>query len=331
MTFGNFSTKWYRDRDKLYQAQELKQKPKVYPTYGRKTPTHPLPIICKLKRTLPSSTEIMEAIAKLSAAMSYISDTYGLIGGSAAICYSKAYGLPTRLTADINLIVQPDLNIRVSAEEVAKILCSAEFSETFAVKRVSGVDVPQVKVMRGKKEVLIDVVILDHHGWGNRRTDYDLMLPGNERWKMLVNGKIDKKTKEQARGRLNAQADGQAVDQFVEQNVFLLNAPWILRQKILMWNERRGLHKANDKLDIETLCDVLNKTKRTLKIKCETDIRKLREFLEDFDNDSRVLGSVIECPEVFGPWYNLKWVRRIFAGFLFFAVPLAVDYYTSTT
>ncbi|PMD62496.1 uncharacterized protein K444DRAFT_717255 [Hyaloscypha bicolor E] len=327
MAFGNFSTKWYRDPDKFYRDPEPKWGPKVYPTYTPQTPTHTLPIINKLTRTLPSSIEIMEAIAKLAAVMSYITDIYGLAGGSAAICYATAYRFPTRLTTDINLIIQPDLDIRITAEEVARILCCVQFSDDFAVKNISGVDIPQVKVMRGKKEVLVDVEILDYHVWEDRRTDYDLSLSGNERWGLLIEKKVDKKDREESGG----QAGGQVVDQIVAQNVFLMNAVWMLRQKILMWNEREGLQRANDKVDIVTLCDVLDEAKRTLKIRNERDIRKLKEFLKDFDNDPMVLGSVIECPEVFGPWYNLKWVRRTFAGFLFFAIPLAVDYYTATT
>jgi len=322
MAFG-FSPRWYRDPDKFYRDPEPKWGPKVYPTYTPQAPTHTLPIISKLTRALPSSIEIKEAIAKLAAAMSYITDIYGLAGGSAVICYATAYGFPTRLTADINLIIQPDLDARISAEEVAQILCCEEFSDDFAVKNVSGVDIPQVKVMRGKKEVLVDVEILDHHVWEDRRTDYDLSLSGNERWGMLIEKKVDKKGGEERGGR--------AIDQIVAQNVFLMNAVWMLRQKILMWNEREGLQRANDKVDILTLCDVLNGAKRTLKIRSERDIRKLKEFLKDFDDDPMVLGSVIKCPEVFGPWYNLKWVRRTFAGFLFFAIPLAVDYYTPTT
>jgi hypothetical protein len=244
----------------------------------------------KIKTPLPSSREITEAIGKLSAAMSKIDVKYGLIGGSAVLTYADHYGLPKRLTAGIDLIIQPDIETKISAEEVLCRLCSDQFSEHFAVKRLFGVDIPQVQVY-------------DHHNCPERRTDYDLRLKGNELVDLLVDG----------------------------HKVFLLNAPWILRQKILTWSDRKGQKMKKNKIDIETLCDVLSGAMMTLKISGERDIRKLRDFLKDFEHDPRALGAVIDCPETFGPWYDLKWVRRTFACILFLAVPLAVDCFMSTT
>jgi len=123
----------------------------------------------KLKTTLPSPSEIIKAINKLSVALSKIDVKYGLIGGAAVLLYAEHYGLPKRLTADIDIIIQPDLKTKFSAEEVARRLCSEKFSEDFAVKRISGVDIPQVRVKRGEKEVLIDVKVFDHHVWAERR------------------------------------------------------------------------------------------------------------------------------------------------------------------
>jgi hypothetical protein len=256
----------------------------------------------KIKFPLPTPSETTEAIAKLSAAMFQIDVGYGLIGGSAILSYADYCGLPKRLTADIDLIIQPHLEVEISAEEVTRRLCSEEFSEDFAVKRISGVDIPQVRVKRGELEVFVDVKVLDHYVCPERRADYDMRLRENEPHHLLVDGQI----------------------------VFLLNASWMLRQKILTWSDRQGQKRGTDKMDIETLCDVLTAAKMTLKISREEDIKKLKEFLEDFEHDPRVLGTVIDCPEVFGPWYDLKWVRRTFAVLLFFTAPLAVDYLTST-
>ncbi|KAE9371555.1 hypothetical protein N431DRAFT_467730 [Stipitochalara longipes BDJ] len=318
MVFENFFTEWYRNLDRFYDGPDPNAQPrgpKAYPIYPPRVPAYQLSVISKLKRTLPTPTEITEAITKLSTAMTYVSDAYGLIGGSAVLCYAKHFGFPMRSTPDINFIVKPDLDIRIYSEEVAKILCSAEFSDSFAVKRVAGIDIPQVKVMRGKIEVLVDVEIYDRYTWEESRADYDLTWAENERLQLVVGRTRPWETEEET----------------IRRSVLLLNAPWMLRQKILAWNDREGLQRANDKVDIETLCDVMNRANKTLVLRSERDIRKLKAFLNEFDNDPMVLGSVIDCPEVFGPWYNLKWVRRSFAGFLFFAVPLAVDYYTSTT
>jgi hypothetical protein len=259
--------------------------------------------IGKLKTPVPTASESIKAIVKLSAAMSKIDVKYGLIGGAAVLVYADRYGLPKRLTADIDIIIQPNLKTKFSAEEVARRLCTEQFSKDFAVKRILGVDIPQVRVKRGEKEVLIDVKVFDHHAWAERRPDYDLSLSGNERAKFTIH----------------------------RQAVFLLNARWMLRQKILTWYSRKGRKKLTDQRDVETLCDALSGSKKTLKIRGETDIRKVKAFLKDFEHDPGVLGAVIDCPEAFGPWHDLKWVRRTFAGFLFIAVPLALDFLTSTT
>jgi hypothetical protein len=254
----------------------------------------------KLKTILPSPPETIEAISKLSIALSKIDVKYGLIGGAAVLLYAERYGLPKRLTADIDIIIQPDLKTKFSAEEVTRRLCSEQFSEDFAVKRISGLDTPQARVKRGEQEVLIDVKVLDHHVWAERRPDYDLRLSGNKLVELKIFGQV----------------------------VFLLNAPWMLRQKILTWNDRKGRKRWTDDRDIEMLCDVLSEATMTLKIRGERDIRKLKAFLKDFEHDPGVLGAVVDCPEAFGPWYDLKWVRRTFAGFLFIVVPLAYDYLT---
>jgi len=310
----NFSTQWYRDPDRFYDDPPPPRGPRAQRVYTPRVPRHQLSAIGKLKRTLPTPEEITEALSKLSAVMTFVTGAYGIMGGSAVLCYAKHFGFPTRPTPDINFIVVPDLDIRIFSEEVAKILCSAEFSEIFAVKRLVGIDIPQVKVMRGRREILIDVEIYDRYTWDERRADYDLTWAQNERLPLLV----------------GATRPGETQAETTRRTVLLLNAPWMLRQKILSWNDRQGFQRANDKVDIETLCDVMGRANKTLVLRSESDIRKLKGFMSEFDNDPMVLGSVIDCPEVFGPWYNLRWVRRIFVVFLFFAVPLAIDYYTST-
>jgi len=318
MVFENFSTQWYRDPDKFYDDPDPAAQPRgprAYPVYTPLVPNHQLSVVSKLKQTLPTPAEITEAIAKLSAVMTYVTGAYGLMGGSAVLCYAKHFGFLTRPTPDINFIVMPDLDIRIGAEQVARILCAEEFSASFAAKRVAGVDIPQVKVMRGRIEVLVDVEIYDRYTWEERRADYDLRWAQNERLQLVVGGT----------------RPGETDEETIRRTVLLMNAPWMLRQKILTWNDREGLQRANDKLDIETLCDVMNRANKTLVLSNKSDIKKLKAFMKEFDNDPMVLSSVIDCPEVFGPWYNLKWVRRTFAAFLIFAAPLAIDYYTSTT
>jgi len=315
MVVENFSTQWYRDPDRFYDdPPPTPRGPRAYRVYAPRVPMPQLSVVSKLKRTLPTPAEISEALSKLSAAMTYVTGTYGIMGGSAVLCYAKHFGFPTRPTPDINFIVMPNLDIRIFSEEVAKIRCSAEFSDSFAVKRLGGIDIPQVKVMRGRKEILVDVEIYDLYTWEERKVDYDLTWSQNERLQLVVGGT----------------RPGESQEERTRRTVLLLNAQWMLRQKILSWNDRQGLQRANDKVDVETLCDVMNRANKTLVLRSESDIRKLKAFLSEFDNDPMVLGSVIDCPEVFGPWYNLKWVRRTFAGFLFFAVPLAIDYYNST-
>jgi hypothetical protein len=292
----------------------------VYPTFDVQVLRPHLSIVNKLKYPTPSISEFREAIANLSAAMACMWDKYGLIGDSAVASYADYFGLPQRVATTIDLVIRPDLNIRIRAKDITEILCSIDFSDHFAVKRVLGVNIPQVRVMRGDREVLFDVVISDHYTWAEKRQDYDLNLPNNER--------ICLSLAQEPYGEI----DGQPNDVTRAHTVLLLSAPWLLRQKILTWSEEiTGLHRERAKMDIITLCDVLNASNQTLKIRSGKDIQKLTAFLKDFDNDPMVLGSVIDCPEAFGQWYDLKWVRRTFAVFLFLAVPLAFDYLTSTT
>ncbi len=292
---------------------------KVYPTFHVQVPSPHLSIVNKLKYPTPSISELHEAIAKLSAAMACIWDKYGLIGDSAVASYAGYFGLPQRVATKIDLVIWPDLNMRVRAKDITEILCSIDSSDHVTVKRVLGVNIPQVRVMRGDREVLIDVVVSDHYTSAEKRQDYDLNLPNNERIRLSL--------AQEPYGEIDGQPSGVTK----AHTVLLLSAPWLLRQKILIWNETTtGLHRDRDKMDIITLCDILNASNQTLKIRNSKDIQKLTAFLKEFDHDPMVLGSVIDCPEAFGRWYDLKWVRRIFAGFLFLAVPLAFDYLTST-
>jgi hypothetical protein len=293
---------------------------RVYTTFHFQVPRPQLFSVNKLKYPTPSTSEVREAIAKLSAAMACIWDKYALIGDSAVASYADYVGLPYRVATKIDILIRPDLDIRIRAEDITEILCSIDFADHFAVKRVSGVNIPQVRVMRGDREVLLDVVVSDHYTWAERRQDYDLNLPSNKRIQLPF------------AQELYGEIDGHPNGVTRAHTVLLLSAPWMLRQKILTWNENTaGPHRERDKMDIITLCDVLNASNQTLKIRSGKDIQKLTAFLKEFDNDPKVLGSVIDCPEALGRWYNLKWIRRTFVGVLFLAVPLAFDYLTSTT
>jgi hypothetical protein len=293
---------------------------KVYPTVHVQVPRPQLSIVKKLKYPTPSISEVREAIAKLSAAMACIWDKYGLVGDSAVASYADYFGLPQQLATHIELIIRPDLNIKIRAKDITEILCSVDFSDYFAVKRVLGVNIPQVRVMRGEREVLLDVVVFDHYTWAERRQDYDLNLPNNKRIRLSLAQKP------------YGEIDGQPNSVTEAHTVLLLSAPWMLRQKILTWNERTtALQRERDKMDIIIICDVLNASDQTLKIRSGKDIQNLTALLKEFDNDPMVLGSVIDCPEALGRWYDLKWVRHTFTGLLFLTVPLAFDYLTSTT
>ena len=321
MAYHNFFTRFYKHQASYFRPEvpEPEWGTKVYPKHPPAAPTQYLASVGKLKYAKPTPDEITEAVQILTWAIGdiceawgliderwgLIDERWGLIGGAAVTTYATYYKLPRRQTTDINVVIQPDLGNQLTAEEVSEELCSTFYSRYFEVRRVSGVDIPQVKVSRGegRQVVLIDVEILDHYVWQERRKDYDLSIPRNMPFYVPING----------------------------MDVCVLNAHWMLRQTILMWNEREELQKMNDKADIETFCDVLHaQNTRQLEIKGEKDIKKLKAFLKDFDNDPMVLGSVVHCPEVFGPWYDLKWVRRTFAMFLFFAAPVAFDWYTST-
>jgi hypothetical protein len=81
------------------------------------------------------------------------------------------------------------------------------FTQLFTSRDLYGVKIPQVIVMRNDQRILVDVECFDYTAWPERVGFYDLSLPENATMSVLVDG----------------------------HPVHILNAQWLLRQKILSY------------------------------------------------------------------------------------------------
>lgn len=144
----------------------------------------------------------------------------------------------------------------------------------------------QIVVRNGQgdeKDILIDLNIYDHWSSPDRRVETDLSRRGNERMAIMN----------------------------LEQKIYLMNASWLLKQKIRLCGERGRHKKWDDRQDIGTLCDVLAIMGRRVKyhVGNEEDMRDLGRLVEVWEGDFEVLRSGVECPEVLGPWWEVWWIR----------------------
>jgi hypothetical protein len=148
------------------------------------------------------------------------------------------------------------------------------------------------------KELLIDLNIYDHYTCPSLRSSYDLRLPQNNRFVQTLPS-----------------------SPFPRQKIYLLNAAWLLKQKIKLWNERE--RKFDDWNDVKTLIEVLQRQGNKLVLREEEDREELVKLVSRSQGDpTSNLRQAIVCPEVLGPWWEVGWVRGLLGVVLVFVVLL---------
>lgn len=254
-----------------------------------------------------SSSELDEAIVKITNALDLLKIRYGLVGGAAISLYARHYGFPHRATSNISLVVLP--SEKVSALEISAKFSEKRFEQDFVSWLVNGVRVPKVIVKRmegdREKRMAVSFKLLDHYLFPRRRRyyDFDLDRGGNQRVIWGLSGK----------------------------RVRLLNAPWLLRQKILAWGERKDVQtRWKDVVDIKALCDIVGVQKMRVKFWDEEEVEALRRFATNVHEDPTVFRTAIDCPQALGPWWKVRWIEMLLMMFASFVLSLLLDYIHST-
>ncbi|KAH9219622.1 hypothetical protein DL95DRAFT_457292 [Leptodontidium sp. 2 PMI_412] len=240
----------------------------------------------RIAHPLPTASELTSAILILSRTLQSLHLKHGLIDSSATFVHGSAFSLPCLLPSNITILIQPSPDI--SALELTRALSEQRYASDFVVTRKNGVDYPKVIIKRPKDDMrgnlLVEFRIVDHWLCHERREAYDFRIPGHDTVSLMVWG----------------------------DRVHVMNPEWLLRQKIQIWNERAlAKEKRTDEIDIKTLVDVLGfRGSRKIKFRHQQEVEDLSLVVMGMDGDDpMVLGSVIDCPQVFGPWYDLTWVR----------------------
>ncbi|PVH78043.1 hypothetical protein DL98DRAFT_517016 [Cadophora sp. DSE1049] len=213
-----------------------------------------------------STAELQNAAATLAWALETIGVTkYGFIGGGAVSILSTQYGLVTRQTKNLDLIIQPT---SISANTISNSLTTNEDVKGYFVSMRDGyIDKPHVIVPRADSEIYIPVEIFDWHVWPDRQQYYNLDWDANACQLLLV-------------------GDRQAS---------LLNTGWLLRQKILAYAQRQN-RSGPDMQDITSLGEILALRGETMTITEESEVLALKQVLDS--SDAPNLKGWVRCEAV---------------------------------
>ncbi|KUJ07046.1 uncharacterized protein LY89DRAFT_375904 [Mollisia scopiformis] len=261
----------------------------------------------KIQSPLLSSSELDEAIIKITDALNSLGVSNGIIGSAAISLYARHYGFPHRPTSNISIVIQP--TNQASAAEISARFSEKRFADNFVCWMVNGIRVPKVIITRteryGEKKIAVSFKLLDHYMFPERRLYYDFSLDpsGSRRILWAINRKRFK----------------------------LLNAPWLLRQKILAWGERMDAEKRRiDVVDIKTICDIMERQNQRLQIRDREEVKVLRTFVRNVHEDPTSFRISIDCPEVLGPLWEIRWVKVLLFIFGVLALGLFLDRIYST-
>lgn len=257
----------------------------------------------KIPSPFISANELDEAIVKITNALDALKVRYGIVGSTAINLYARHYGFPHRAMSNISIVVQS--TEKVSVMEISASFAEKRFEEDFVCWMIKGVRVPKVVVVRregGREQrVAVSFKLLDHYSFPERRMyyDFDLNRSGNQRILWGLGGK----------------------------RVRLLNAPWLLRQKILAWGAREDAEKRRtDTVDIKTLCDTVEVQKKRVKVRDEEEVQVLKTFVMNVSEDPLVFRNAIDCPQVLGPWWEIRWIKVLLIMLAVFFFGLWLDY-----
>lgn len=220
-----------------------------------------------VKSLWPTQEELNSAAITLASALDTIGVTkYGLIGGGAVSILSFYYGMRSRQTEDLDLIIQPTQTM--TADLASRTLTTDEtVKESFISKRDGYVDKTHVVVMRDTETIHILVEIFDWEVWPERRRYYNLEEHDNT----LIHLSLE------------------------ERDVPVLNAGWLLRQKILAYSQRQN-RRLNDIEDIRLLRMILTYRNEKLTITDESEVEALEAVMcSDFPPD---LQEIVQCEAI---------------------------------
>ncbi|PVH80331.1 hypothetical protein DL98DRAFT_571870 [Cadophora sp. DSE1049] len=239
----------------------------------------------RIVRPLPTTDELTSAILILSHTFQSLRVKHGIIDSSAIFLHATSFSLPCLLPSSITILIQP--SSKISAQELTRTLSEKDYDSEYVVLRKNCVDYPKVIIKRPKGDMrgdlYVDFKIVDHWMLSGKREAYDFRLDGNDTVPLMIDG----------------------------EQVHVMNPEWLLRQKIQIWNERvLNKEKRTDEVDIRTLVDVLGSFgSGKIKFRRKGEIEDLGMVVMVMEDDPMMLGSLIDCPEVFGPWYRLTWVQ----------------------
>ncbi|KAL2070404.1 hypothetical protein VTL71DRAFT_13430 [Oculimacula yallundae] len=240
----------------------------------------------------PLASELKSAILILSQTLQSLRLKHAFISHSAIFLHAQAYSLPCLLPSNITILIQP--SPALSAHSLIQILQNNEYSSTFLIKHKKGIAYPNVIITRPKEDVrgdlLVGFKILDHWTHPQRREAYDLRLPANSTQSLIF-------------GTSQIQ-------------IQTMTPSWLLHQKIRRYNSRNPYQereKHMDEIDIRTLVDTLEfRGGRKMRFKGREEVDMLKAVVRGMKSDDPgALGGVIECLEVFGPWWRVGWVQGI--------------------
>lgn len=236
----------------------------------------------------PTPTELTTAVMILSRTFYSLRLKYGFVSSAAIYLHGTSLALPSLLPSTITVLIQP--YPKFSALEVTQLLCDEKYKDDFLVTRRNGTEVPKIIVKRPggdrRGDIYVQFEVVDHYVCYEKRPAYDFRRSGNET--VLVN--------------------------IGSGSIPLLTPQWLLRQKISEWNSRNtDQDRRNDEIEIRTLVDVIALRECSkMRVRGQTETDELRMLVMGMNNDDpRVLGSVVDCPEVFGPWWRVSWAVGI--------------------
>lgn len=119
--------------------------------------------------------------------------------------------------------------------------------------------------------------------------------------------------------------------------VRVMNAVWLLKQKVIVWNEsweKEDREKRSlDLVDYKTIRDVVEMQGLKARFRGEGEIKLLRRFVMKGSESAASYRRAVDCPEVLRPWWKSLWdvfaARVVVYYCLVVCVGLLYDWATS--
>ncbi|CAK7267516.1 hypothetical protein SEPCBS57363_002629 [Sporothrix epigloea] len=176
------------------------------------------------------------------------------------------YGLRTRITEDIDLVVRPTAGVTAESTS-AKLL--HDFPDAFVAKVVYGVSIPSLIVQRDDGSVKhVEIEMFDVQAWPHR-PQYDLDNPDNDVTVIPVSGV----------------------------GVPVFSARWLLREKIVTALGRKGSKK--EETDVDDACALLEIVDAG-SVNLGDHPEAVQHFLDRRPDKQSLLQLKVVCPEFLG-------------------------------